>query len=403
METAEVEFSGRHPDVFSSCLAAEIVKGLSKLSDKKNIKKFRAGLNVQSLSSRNKKGLSCININVGGQVIVPKNINLNKVITNITKRLLKKAGYFKAGDFSPRRLIVNTRGITSQSPALNKTTNSNRFADSCVVYGHYIRKPFGINGTFPSLMIAKKIDNCISKINRKIPNLRPDGKVHVTIKYKKIGFSVENVYLSVSHKKGILSNFRNIIKNEIIKNLKNYDVNKLRIEINSGGDFDAYFLQADSGISKAKDDIIITGGIHHLGTDKVWGKCLYKASSTLIPYVFALSRLVCDTTKAKYASVSAFSKYGQKHAELQLHDIDPDYEDYREKINFALNRFPRDRNSIRKVLALKINTKSYESFNDIEGFHNKTKPWKRANNNLRNILKKKLIINFKNNKGIGGL
>ena len=395
IETAEVEFSGRHPDIFSSYLAAELVKELSSLSDKKGyIKRFRADLNVQSSVINHKNSLPIIRINICGQLIIPKGINLYKICRKATIKTLRKAGYFKTDDFSQKRVIINIEGITAQSPELNKTTNSNKFADSCVVYGHYIKKPFGINGTFPSLMIAKKIDECIKNLSKNISELRPDGKVHVTVKYRKDGFIIKNIYISISHKKGVRGGFKKIIKKEIKKELKDYLIK--RIEINSGGNFDVYFLNADSGISKAKDDVIITGGIHQLGTDGVWGKCLCKASSTLIPYVFSLSRLVCDMTNAKYASVSAFSAYGKKYARLQLQDIDSDCEIYRKEINLILKRLPRDRDSIRKIINLTINERSYKLFNDIRGFHDIKKPWKRNNKKLNDI-----IIKFKSNKNRG--
>src|SRR3989344_638234 len=105
--------------------------------------------------------------------------------------------------------------------------------------------------------------------------------------------------------------------------LKNfYKGEKIDISINHGGDFNHYFVNADSGISGKKDSVIVTSGLHQLGTDGIWGKCLYKASSVAIPYAFALSRAVCEATTAKFASVGVYTKYGQKQAGLFLADID---------------------------------------------------------------------------------
>src|SRR3989338_6580928 len=112
-----------------------------------------------------------------------------------------RAGYFLHGDFHPDLIAIDTKGIKSQSPNLNGTTQQNKFADTCVVYGHYISEPFGISGTFPSLAIANQIDKALEEIviSNAIPELRPDGKVHVSVVREESGFRVQDVYLSISH------------------------------------------------------------------------------------------------------------------------------------------------------------------------------------------------------------
>src|SRR3989338_7578932 len=165
--------------------------------------------------------------------------------------------------------------------------------------------------------------------------------------------------------------------------LKNfYKGEKIDISINHGGDFNHYFVNADSGISGKKDSVIVTGGLHQLGTDGVWGKCLYKASSVTIPYAFALSRAVCEAIGANFASVKVYARYGQEQAELFLEAIDPKYERVRSEINNALKTLPRDRDGIRNILNMKVNLITYGKFNDVREFHEPTKPWKYYNPQL---------------------
>ena len=128
---------------------------------------------------------------------------------------------------------------------------------------------------------------------------------------------------------------------------------------------------------------MITGGNATIGTDKVWGKCLYKASSTLLPYTFALARSVAVAFDARYVSIQASSRYGQEHALLQLAEIDPLHERYRDDINRALKRLPRDRDAIREILGLPVTLVTYHIFNDVAGFHDKDKPWKIYNRELQ--------------------
>jgi len=191
-QTAEVEFAG-HPDVFSSTLAANIVKKLAEeMNNLEMIDKFRADLNIQTLATNYKENeITPIVINVGGQLVVSDKIDILQISQQIALELLEKIGYFKNNDFSPQKVQAVIEGITIQSPVLNKTTNENKFADSCVVYGHYIASPFGINGTYPSLIISQKINNHVNSLIEKIPGLCPDGKVHVSIQYTQDGFMVD--------------------------------------------------------------------------------------------------------------------------------------------------------------------------------------------------------------------
>ena len=125
-----------------------------------------------------------------------------------------------------------------------------------------------------------------------------------------------------------------------------------------------------------------------MGTDGVWGKCLYKASSVVIPYAFALSRAVCEATGANFASVGVYARYGQEQAELFLQEIDPKYESIRDNINRALRTLPKDRNSIREILNTKVNLVTYGHYNDVRGFHAPNKPWKAYNPQLVEALSK---------------
>ncbi len=392
-QTGEVEFGRKHPDIFSSHLAAGIVNSLAIASYQNGfLQEFRADLNLQASTVKGDcEKITPIMINVAGQVVLPGAIDLDAIIRQNAVDLLEQAGYFQTQDFSPSLLTVNSQGITLQSPNLNATTNSNKFADGCVVYGHYIAPPFGLNGTFPSLAIAQLIDQSLDRALKqgKVTGLRPDGKVHVTIAYNKSGFTLDDVYISVAHRKGEQAYFRARVLQWLALDSGVGGLERAT-HINEGGNFDVYFLQADSGISKAKDDVIITGGIHQLGTDRVWGKCLYKASSTLVPYAFALSRAICAVTGAGYSSVSAYARYGREEAELQLHEIDPAFEGERKRLNLALSGLPRDRNGIREIMTLPVTLESYALFNDVSGFHKAEKPWKKSNKKLESHIKEAL-------------
>ena len=428
IEVAESEFVGRHPDTLSTCLVADLVNSIAAATHTKNsgfvsnfrdrelpdltdaqiqeyqraailpygLENLRVDLSAQ-VSAINTNNISPvpIRVNLAGQVKAPdlKAGELEEIILEDVPNVVGRAGYFLHGDFNPDLIFVDTKGIKSQSPNLNGTTQQNKFADSCVVYGHYLKEPFGINGTFPSLAIAGSIDMALEELvlSDAITGLRADGKVHVTVVRENNGFRVQDVYLSVAHAGNIREDFRDILKVTILYRLKKYNCgHDAKITINGGGDFNHYFVNADSGISGKKDSVIVTGGLHQLGTDGIWGKCLYKASSVAIPYAFALSRAICDATGANFASVGVYTKYGSEHAELFLAEIDPKYEKVRNEINNALRKLPRDRDSIRNLLNMRVNLVTYGHFNDVKGFHDLNKPWKKYNPELVEALGKGL-------------
>ncbi|MBI4153136.1 hypothetical protein HY497_01315 [Candidatus Woesearchaeota archaeon] len=384
-ETAEVEFRGRHPDIFCSYLAAALVKRLAIESDRVSaLDRFRADLNVQLLGEKARDdGITPIRINVGGQLKIPE-VALEEIVREEAIDLLQHGGYLDyTGDFARDALRIDVDGITPQSILLNGTTSHNRFADSCVVYGHYIAFPFGEQGTFPSLIIAQRIDQAVDHIRRReLPELRPDGKVHITIERHEDGYHVTDAYISVSHGKDADVNGRVASRiRELFSTLRSST-----LDVDKGGKFDMYFVQADAGVSKAKDGVVVTGGIHQIGTDAVWGKCLYKASSIALPYAFALSRVVCEATGARFASVGVYAQYGGE-ARIQLQDVDPAFESQRKPINDALSRLPKTRDEIAALVGLETSIQSYQLFNDVGGFHGENKPWKRDNPELRERFK----------------
>lgn len=426
IEIAESEFIGRHPDTLSTCLAAELIYSIATqihvqnsglLSDytkgkllnptvpqlqdidatvgkSYGLEDLRADVNVQ-ISALNSKNITPIpiRVNLVGQITAPqfKQTDLDQIVKEDIFDVFDRAGYFLHGDFIPKHIIADTQGVTSQSSNLNRTTQHNKFADSCVVYGHYIKEPFGIDGTFPSLAIAKKIDRTLEETVRLgiIPALRGDGKVHVSVERESNGYRLRDIYLSVAHSKNLHDGDR---FKEYVKWLVGILIGRYKggedaqITVNGGGNFNFYFVNADSGVSGKKDGVIVTGGIHQLGTDGVWGKCLYKASSVTIPYAFALSRAVCEATGANFASVGVYARYGQEQAKLFLQEIDPKYESIRDDINRALRTLPRDRDGIREILNMKVNLITYGKFNDVRSFHEPTKPWKSYNPQLVDAL-----------------
>ncbi len=420
IEIAESEFIGRHPDTLSTCLAAELIYSIAtqihvqnsgllrdfttgKLSnptasqlqdvdatvtESYGLEDLRADVSVQ-ISALNSKNITPIpiRINLVGQITAPqfKQTDLDQIVRETTFDVFNKAGYFLHGDFVPNRVMIDTRGITAQSTNLNEVTQHNKFADYCVAYGHYIKEPFGIDGTFPSLAIAKKIDRALEETVRQgiVPELRPDGKVYVYVERESNGFRVQNVDLSVAHSRNPRNEFKEIISRIVSNVIKNFNGGQdAPITVNGGGKFDVYFVDADYGISGKKDGVIVTGGMHQLGTDGVWGKCPYKASSIAVPYSFALSRTVCEATGANFASARVHVKHGREPADLSLDVIDPKYESIRDDINKALRTLPRDRNGIREILNAKVNLVTYGKFNDVRGFHEPTKPWKSYNPQL---------------------
>lgn len=420
IEVAESEFIGRHPDTLSTCLAAELVYSIAaqvhaqksgllrnftegrllnstvaqlqeidaSVGESYGLEDLRADVNVQ-ISALNSSNIIPIpiRVNIVGQITASrfKQTDLDQIVKESTFDVFSRAGYFLHGDFIPELIVADTKGVTSQSLDLNGTTQQNKFADSCVVYGHYIREPFGIDGTFPSLVIAKKIDGTLEETVRQgsIPELRPDGKVHVSIERESKGYRVRDVYLSVAHSKNPNTEFGETIGKIVSQAIKDYNGGEdAQITVNGGGNFNFYFVNADSGISGKKDSVILTGGIHQLGTDGVWGKCLYKASSVAVPYAFALSRAVCEVTESNFASVGVYARYGQEQAELFLQEIDTKYESIRNNVNKALRTLPRDRDSIREILNMPVNLVTYGQFNDVRGFHNPNRPWKSYNPQL---------------------
>jgi len=230
VEIAESEFIGRHPDTLSTCLAAELVYSIAAQVHVQNsgflrdftkgkllnptalqledvdatviesygLEDLRADVNVQ-ISALNSKNITPIpiRVNLVGQITAPQfnQTNLDQIVREDTFDVFDRAGYFLHGDFVPEHVIVDTQGVTSQSSNLNRTTQHNKFADSCVVYGHYIREPFGIDGTFPSLVIAKKIDRTLEETVRQgiIPELRSDGKVHVSVVRESNGYRIREI------------------------------------------------------------------------------------------------------------------------------------------------------------------------------------------------------------------
>src|SRR3989338_8490326 len=189
IEVAESEFIGRHPDTLSTCLVADLVYSIAAATHTKNsgfIRNFLDGF-LPSLSdaqmqeyqvaaglpfglenlrvdlSAQVSAVNTINVspvpirvNIAGQVTAPdlRQEELESIIIEDVPDVFRRAGYFLHGDFSPDLIAVDGKGIKSQSPNLNGTTQQNKFADSCVVYGHYLKDPFGVRGTFPSLAIA---------------------------------------------------------------------------------------------------------------------------------------------------------------------------------------------------------------------------------------------------------
>lgn len=389
-QRSEVEFFGKHPDVLATCIAAGLVEGLAEEADKVGtLSDFRADLNVQAVATRySPHEPTPLEFRIGGQVNwrgSPEK-TVAELAEGTVEYLLHQAQYFVSGHFQRAHVRIDTTGIAAQSRHLNGTSRENKFADTCSVVGHYIAPPWGIQGTFPGLMIGKEIDTALDDALRagRIPEQLPDGKVHVTICYTERGFSVEQVTVAVAHEVDAHSRFLEDIKPRFLDDIKKTVQSSLEehilpgdISVNRGGDFSVYFLQADAGVSKVKDSVLITGGNYTIGTDAVWGKCLFKASSVALPYAFALSRVVADSVGARYASVSVHPLYGSPRAEfIQLEDIDLRCEEKRARVNAAFQQLPHDPQGIRDILGMPVAVETYDLFNDVAGFHLPHRPWK---------------------------
>lgn len=408
---AEVEFFPKHPDVYSTAVAANLVQRFAEIAERRDqLQGFRADLNVQSAvrppSKQSLEGRSSrpfmIHVGIAGQLMIQDHTPLEEIARDVVTTTLQQAGYFRDGDFHPNYVLVDIRDITPQGLALNGTTKQNRFADSCTVHGHYIASPYGIDGTFPSLGIASVIDRLLSSYFQESPEARPDGKVHVTVRYTPQGFVCDDpngVYISLAHKKGATPEFFHAVRAYLAENLSRYHVSRDAIAVNAGGEFAEYFLPVDAGVSKVKDSVIATGGVHQHGTDAIWGKCLWKASSTLYPYAYALARAVCEVTHAQYASICLHARHNQELAAVQIEDLDPALANYdtrelgrlRERMTHALSRersafeatpIPLDRDGIRDILGMPVTLETYRLFNDPQGFHDPEKPWKLRNEEL---------------------
>ncbi|MFH1398558.1 MAG: hypothetical protein ABIG95_00420 [Candidatus Woesearchaeota archaeon] len=304
-QTAEVELLG-HPDIFCTRLAARLVRNLAIAADSvHSLHDYRADLNCQALGRPPVRDVTPVIINIGGQLNIAEAVDYRQVAFDTTRILLMELGYLDTGVFSTDHLEVNLEGITAQSVHLTRTTLQNEFADTCVVYGHHIKEPFGLNGTFAPLVIGQQITLGLeSTLANLVTVRRPDGKIKITTRIIPKGFTVERIFASLAYEGEFTPQLREQFRQAIVSADDGYLTTNSEVIVNSGGLFDVYFLQADAGTYKAKDDIIITGGIHQLGTDGVWGKCLFKASTIAIPWAFALAKVVCDTTGARYSCVS---------------------------------------------------------------------------------------------------
>lgn len=388
-QTAEVEFNPAHPDVFSTNVAAQTVLGLAREVDKLgDLNSFRADINVQTLGGpQTLQGTTPVRVNIGGQLVLPEGVSLQDVAHDAVISTLARAGYLSDGDFGRDALFLSLDGLTSQSPNLNGTTNKNKFADSAVAYGHYLAEPFGLQGTFPGLILGQRVNNRLVQLTKEHDWLRHDGKVHVTTEFTQDGPVITGVYVSVAHARNVPDNFRNIIKLAIGEEFDGqFGIDTAQIDVNAGGDFNVYFVQADAGVSKVKDGVIVTGGLHQIGTDAIWGKCGYKASAVTLPHAFAVARAICDATGAQFATISAYSEYGRGEIVLQLQDIDPQYECLRRGINNGLQHLPSDRDGIRSAVGLGISLDYYNAYNDVSGFHDSQRPWKKPMPSFEQII-----------------
>lgn len=385
-ETSEIEFTPRHPDIFSSYLAAQVVLSLAErintFGGQTALERYRADLHVQIKTSDNSPDhVTPIIISLAGQVNLPREVSLDEVVYEEAGRLLTQARY-DPNEF--RISEINLAGVTVQSPNLNGTTHVNAYADSAKVHGHYIVSPIGRSRTFPSLIYAQAVNSAIDSFLVAYPNiLRPDGKVHVTGTYAQKGFQPERVFISLSHAPGTLPrDVSEIVVPEISRLFTTGEYQLPDVLVNDAGPFDVYFVRADAGTSKAKDAVMISGGNGHQSTDGIWGKGLFKASSVLFPYTFALSRVICDVTGAQFVSVSAYGEYGQRDAHLiQVEAIDPACVSKIDAVNAALKRMPHDRDTIRQLLNMPVTIETYRQFNDIDNFHGDN-PWKNPSKEL---------------------
>ncbi|MFC2133803.1 hypothetical protein ACFLTH_04235, partial [Bacteroidota bacterium] len=377
----EKEFADKHPDVFASTLAANTVVNLAEQCDNIGfLDDFRSDLNFQIGAQTDENGLYHLNVSVAGQVNIPTEIDLKDSIEVEVNKLLDKSGY---RDFGFYNGLVDIKKVTSQAEELNETTRKNKFGDSCVPVGYHIASSYVLNGTFPGLAIANDIDASIDKIlkNGDIEELRPDGKVHVVtkdiVKKNKIsGFSLEYVNISIAHDEELPAGFREEVRKKIIEYSNGYKdmLSQVEMDINAGGSFIHYFVQADSAVNKVKDAVIINGGKMGIGSDAFWGKCLYKASSTMIPFSFLLAKTISDVIH-KNVSITGLSMIGQeREAMFFLEEIYPDVNDrVKNNIDRILEEeLPTTRNDLMDYLGIPrpVNIESYRLLNDVQGFHN---------------------------------
>lgn len=400
IEHAEREFDA-HPDVAASLIAAEFALQLADRVPREKLHALRIDINDQVLADRTRSRSTeetPITVNFAGQVKLPEGVHvaLGEVARGAATAVLEQVGYFRSRDFPQELLQVNVAGITPQSPLLNGTSSMDQFADMCRVEGYYIAG--NPEGVFPSLRLANAVNDAIGELisSNRLPDLRPDGKVHALVEYDGAGYRIREVVVNSAHAGRPVTRFRKELEELLRADLIRYGYDAdFPISVNTAGDFHVYFVQADSGVSKTKDDVLLTGGLHQLGTDRVWGKCLYKASSVLLPYAFALARAACEATGARYAAVSAASRYGDATWEvngkpllLQVSEIDPQFLCDVPALNAAFANLPHTPSGIREVLGMPVTSDTYRAFNDVVGWHHSEKPWKRYNIDLVRALQR---------------
>lgn len=369
--------------------------GADELAVTSTFDSLRANIQVEVSALERILGITPIQINISGGLTSPFEYHkkyIQKEIGSAWMLLLGENEFYEGKLFgwdNPLRRIdairVNTDRLNFQVAKPNHQRVHGAVDGSCTVYGHYIREPLGIEGTFASLAIAHNIDKAIYMIDphnvepsdfetpHPIPDIRDGGRVIVTVSYDDKGYILRDVELYVAHKKNPTANFNQAIENVVKKEIAQYRGGEdITITVNPHGDFSVYFIDVQNGRSGVQDALILTGGHYDLGTKQVWGRCLHQATSLALPYAFGLAEAVCQTTRARYATIGVAVDDQKQSVHAFLGEIDPEYEGLRERINHILKEFPVKPNQIRIITGMGINFHSYYTFNSL--FYNAVFP-----------------------------
>jgi S-adenosylmethionine synthetase len=212
-----------------------------------------------------------------GQVASADPLN-HAEITNITRRVIRDAGYITAEEgIDPETCKVRvTIDPQSQDIAQGVVKANGAFgaSDQGIVYGYATDEtPEGL--PLP-LVLARKLTDALTqaRTTKAIPWLRPDGKAQVSIRYATGKSPVVTAFvLSAQHAADVdIEDVRAVLTGLALKELGSYANKATVAHVNPAGRFVTGGPLADSGLTGRKVIADTYGGVAHHGGGAFSGK-----------------------------------------------------------------------------------------------------------------------------------